>query len=78
MVRRHADYLKNGDNVRAGLMAEFLETAGIPAAELAQHFATKSSLILGRAKASPCLAFYGSRLPTVNRTNLRPSVAPHP
>ena len=41
MINRHADYLKNGDAVRAGVMAEFLETAGIPAAELAKHFANK-------------------------------------
>jgi hypothetical protein len=41
MINRHADYLKIGDNVRAGVMAEFLETAGISAAEFAQHFAKK-------------------------------------
>ena len=30
MINRHADYLKSGDTLRASVMAELLETLGIP------------------------------------------------
>jgi hypothetical protein len=29
MIRRHADYLRDGDQVRAGAMADLLERAGV-------------------------------------------------
>jgi len=43
MISRHADYVKNGDSVRADAMAEMLETAGLAAEKLAKHSANRKN-----------------------------------
>lgn len=37
MIRRHADYLRDGDQLRAGAMADLLRRAGIPIDELVRR-----------------------------------------
>jgi len=37
MIGRHADYLRDGDKLRAGAMADLLQRAGIPIDELVRH-----------------------------------------
>ena len=39
MIRRHADYLRDGDKLRAAAMADLLQRAGIPVSELARRLA---------------------------------------
>ncbi|MBN2243102.1 MAG: hypothetical protein JW793_10460 [Acidobacteria bacterium] len=41
MIRRHADYVKTGDEIRAGAMAELLEKAGIPVNEFVESIMRK-------------------------------------
>lgn len=37
MIRRHADYLRDGDQLRAGAMAELLKRAGMPVDDFVQR-----------------------------------------
>jgi hypothetical protein len=41
MINRHADYLKSGDTLRASVMAELLEKAGVPGNNLAAQMKAK-------------------------------------
>ena len=50
MIRRHADYLRDGDQLRAGAMAELLKRAGLPVDDFVQRVKGKGS---GKQQAGP-------------------------
>ena len=43
MIRRHADYIKRGDNLRAAAMADLLQLAGMPVNDLMQRLTGEGS-----------------------------------